>query len=83
MLSVVNFTLSEVDAVFSLVLLCGLDEVADLALEADVGDEALARFDIEAWEVSGIGITVWIGVLCVEEEEEVVAIFHDDFLWGF
>ena len=52
------------------------DKVADLALEADIGDEALAGFHVDAREIAGIGVAVGIGVLAVEDEEEVVAIVH-------
>src|SRR5690606_28983319 len=53
-----------------------LNEVADLALEHDVGGEALAGLGVEAGEVARVGVAVGIGVGGVEEIDEVVAV-HD------
>ena len=60
----------------SLSLLDRLYEVADLALEHDVGGEALAGFGIEAGEVASVGVSVGVSVFAVEEVEEVVAVIH-------
>ena len=76
MLEVMDGTFSEIDALTVLAAASECDEVADLALKAYVGDEALAGFYVDAWEIARIRITVWVGVLAVVEEEEVVAIVH-------
>jgi hypothetical protein len=59
-----------------------LDKIPDLALEADVGNESLAGFGIDTREVARVGIAVGVGILNVEEEDEVVAVFHDFGLDG-
>ena len=51
-----------------------LDVVADLALEADVGDEAEIGFRIEARHVARIGVAVGIAVGDIEQQDEIVAI---------
>ena len=50
-----------------------VDIVADLALEADVGDEPLACLRVEARHVAGIGVAVGVAVLDVEQDDEIVA----------
>lgn len=56
-----NGAVGEVDSLTVRICSSEGDKVADFAFEANVSDEALASFDIEAWEVSCIGITIWIG----------------------
>ncbi len=56
---------------------CLLDEVSDFAFEAHIGDEALAGFCIDTRKIASVRIAVGIGVLGVEEEEEVVAVIHN------
>src|SRR4051794_37525704 len=51
-------------------------EVADLALEAHVGDEAMHVLRVDTRGVGCIGIAVWVAVFAVEEINEVVAIVH-------
>ena len=51
-----------------------LNVVADLALEADVGDEAEIRFRIDARHVARIGVAVGIAAGDVEQQHEIVAI---------
>lgn len=63
------------------IVICGLrDEIANFAFDADIGDEALASFRVNAGEVACIGIAVGVGVLGVEEEEEVVSVIHGIFV---
>ena len=51
-------------------------EVANLALEAHVGDEAMHVLRVDAWGVGGIGIAIGVSVFAVEEIGEVVAVVH-------
>ena len=66
--------LLDVDLVRGLLAVSDPDEVADLAFEADVGDEALAGLRVEAGKVACIGVAVGIAVGDVEEVDEVVAV---------
>ena len=75
-MDVVDGTFGKIDALAVLATAGESDEVADFALEANVGDEALAGFHVDAREIACIGIAVGIGVLAVEEEEEVVAVVN-------
>ena len=68
--------LADVDGVVGRVGFGELDEVADFALQADVGDDAVAGLGIDAGKVAGIGIAVGVAVGDVEEEGEVVAVVH-------
>jgi hypothetical protein len=77
-LHIVNGKFFEVDV---LIWSGCLDEVADFAFEADVGDEALASFCVEAGEIAGVRVTIRVGVLAVEEVEEVVSVFHGYSFW--
>jgi hypothetical protein len=79
-LEVVDGTFGEIDPLAVLVFAGQCDEVADLAFEADVGDEALAGFNVDAWEIAGIGVAVGVCVLGVEEEEEVVTVVHEGWV---
>ena len=76
-LLVVNDEFFEVDAFF---WLRGFDEVANFTFEADIGDQAVAGFRVDAWEVSCVGVAVGVGVDAVEEVEEIVSVVHDVFL---
>lgn len=64
-----------------------LDAVADFALEADVGDEAVSGLGVDAGEVAGVGVSVGVAVEDVEEEDEVVTVLdgvrHDGVLCLF
>ena len=51
-------------------------EVANLALEAHVGDKAMHVLWVNARGVGGIGVAVGVAVFAVEEINEVVAIVH-------
>ncbi len=75
-LEVVDGSFGKIDALAVLSAASEGDEVADLALEADIGDESLAGFHVDAGQIACIGIAVGVGVLAVEEEEEVVAVVH-------
>ena len=50
------------------------DIIADLALEAHVGDEAEIRFRVDARRVPCIGVAIGIAAGDVEEQHEIVAI---------
>ena len=54
-----------------------VDIITNFAFDADVGDESLAGFGIDAGEVACIGVAVWIGIGGVEKIDEVVAVVHD------
>lgn len=77
MLLVVDGEFFEVN---SFLWLGGFDEVSDFAFKAHIGDEALAGFCVDARKIASIGVAIRIGVLSVEEEEEVVAVIHDVWL---
>ena len=57
--------------------------VPDLALEAHISNQAIARLRIDSRHVAGIGIAVRVAVLHVEIHHEIVAIrdriAHDSF----
>ena len=57
------------------------DEVADLALQADVGDEALAGLRVEPGQVPRVGVAVGVAVGDVEEIDEVVAGRQPRYSW--
>ena len=48
--------------------------IANLALEADVGDEALIGLGVEPRQVAGVRVAVRIAVHDVEQENEIVAV---------
>lgn len=77
-----NGSFGEVDAVGVVARAGHLHKVADFALEADIGDEALAGLDIDARKVAGIRVAVGIGVLDIEEVDEVVAVGHGVWFSG-
>jgi hypothetical protein len=64
--------LLNVDIVRRLLTLGNTDEVANLALEADVGDDALAGFWIYPRQVARIWIPVGVPIGDVKEVYEVV-----------
>src|SRR3546814_8769317 len=41
---------------------------------AHIGHQTLIGFRINSWQVSGIGIAVWIAVGDIEEEHEIIAV---------
>src|SRR6266542_2229350 len=65
------------DAIAGRAFLGEQDKVPDLALEAHVGDEAMHILGVNAGGVCGIGVTIRIAVLAVEEINEVVAMVHE------
>ena len=73
MLLVEDRAFLDVDGVAGLAPLGDFGVVANLALEADVGDEALVRLGIETRQIAGVGIAVGIAVGDVEQENEIVA----------
>ena len=52
-----------------------LYEIPYFPFKANISDETLAGFCITTREIAGIGIAVGIGVLRVEQKNEVVTIF--------
>lgn len=52
----------------------GLHIVTNLALEADIGDEALSCLEVNAREVPCIRVSVGVAILYVEEIDEVVPV---------
>ena len=58
-----------------LVLAGGVHPVPDLALQGNVGDQALGGLGVHSGQVAGVGVAVGIAVLDVEEQHEVVAAF--------
>ena len=48
------------------------DEVAHLALQGDVGDEALLRLGVRARQVTSVGVPIRVAVGYVEDQDEVV-----------
>lgn len=64
----------DVDAVAFFVLFQGLDIVADLPLEADVGHQTVARLGVDAGHIACIGVAVGVAVLDVEQDDEIIAV---------
>ena len=65
-----------------LILFCRLHIVADLALEADIGHDAVAGLGVDARHVARIGVAVGIAVLTVKQDNKFVTIldsFHGQF----
>jgi len=60
---------------FGVVWFHGRHVVADFALQADVGDQSLVGFRVDARQVAGVGIAVGVAVSHVEEEDEIIAVF--------
>ncbi len=50
------------------------DIVSYFTFQADVGDEAVSGFGVNARQVSGIGIAVWIAILYIEQQDEFIAV---------
>ena len=48
--------------------------VAHLALDAYIGDKALASLRVYAGQVATIGITIGVSILDVKEQDEVISI---------
>lgn len=75
------------DVVTGLAVLGELDAITNLALEADIGDEALVGVRVDAWHIVSVGVTVGVAVEDVEEEDEVVTVLdgvrHDGVLCLF
>jgi len=67
MSSVQNRFFFDIDFKRRLLLFCEGNVVADFAFEADIGDETVAGFGVDARKVSCIGISVWIAVFDVEQ----------------
>src|SRR5699024_5816701 len=65
----------DVDAVTGGVLLGGLDIIADLAFEADVGHQAVAGLGVDAGHIAGIRVAVGVAVFDVEQNDKIVAVF--------
>ena len=55
------------------------DEIADLALQADVGDEALAGLRVDPRQVPRVGVAVGVAVGDLEEIDDVVASSASDY----
>lgn len=51
-----------------------IDKVADLALQADVGDDALECLGVHPWEVARVRVAVGVAVGHVEQDEEIVTL---------
>lgn len=54
-----------------------IEEVADFALEADVGDEAAIGVGVETRHIAGIGVAVGVAIGDFEEEEKIVTVGED------
>ena len=50
--------------------------IANLTLDAHVGNDSLRGVGIDTWEISCIGVTVGIAVLNIAEENEVIAVLN-------
>jgi hypothetical protein len=66
------------DAISGRSFLCEEHEVPDFSLQADVRDKTVHVLRVDAWRIGGIGISIGIPVLAVEEVNEVVAMVHVD-----
>jgi hypothetical protein len=52
------------------------DVIPNFPFKATVGDETLKRLRIDARQVAGVWVTVWVAVLYVEQVEEVVSVLN-------
>ena len=84
MLKIQNSLFFNVDVELFYAPLGEFDVVADFALDADICDEALAGFGVDAGEIAGIGVAVGVGVGGIEELDVVVTVVHDGVVgwWG-
>ena len=83
------------DAVFYIdapargVLFGGLHIIADLALQADVGDEAIAALGVDTRHVARVRVAVGVTVFHIEQDDEFITVFdnirHFQFppFWNF
>src|SRR6267154_1277299 len=55
---------------------CLKRKIADLALEANIGDETVHILRVNARGIGGVGVAVGVAVFTVEEVNEVVSIVH-------
>ena len=73
-LVVENGAFLHVDVPAVLAAMGEFDIVADLALEADVGDKPEVRFRVDTRHVAGVGIAIGIAAGDIEQQHEIVAI---------
>jgi hypothetical protein len=73
MLVVEDRALLDIDGVAGVSAFGDLGVVANLALEADVGDEALVRLGIETGQIAGVGVAVGVAVGDVEQKNKIIA----------
>ena len=66
--------LRDVDCETRLAALGKFNVVANLALEADIGNEALIGLGIEPRQVAGIRVSVRVAVRYIEQDDEIVAV---------
>ncbi len=64
----------DVDAVAGLVFLYGLHIVADFALEAHVGDDAVAGLRVDARHIARVGVAVGVAVLHVKQNHKFIPV---------
>ena len=53
------------------------DVIANLALDAHIGNKPLARFCVNARQIARIRIAVRVTVFDVEQKNKVVSVLHD------
>src|ERR1700686_1016034 len=66
--------LRDVDCETRLAALGKFNGVANLELEADIGDEALIGLGVEPRQVAGIRVSVRVAVRYIEQDDEIVAV---------
>src|SRR5690606_26371422 len=75
MLSVQYSTFANIDVVPRLARLNDLHVVSDLTFDGNIRYQTVTRFRINARKIASVGISVWIAILNVKEENKLVSMF--------
>ena len=48
------------------------DVVSHLALQADIGHQAVAGFRVDTWQVASVRVAVWIAILYIKQQNKFI-----------